>query len=194
MMGAIMESSVLSNPLDVLRAARAAASSQGSGALRALASSVGAIEEDIASEALCRLYVDDRPIVAPHIVRTVKCVAVDMCRSLLGDSRAKRPVKLVFGELHDDIQGCDDTARLGEQKEISKAVKLACREALTWREEYIVLCYFFDGHTLKSIGRSLGIGESRASQIMSRTVLPKLRRWMRKHRYTRSALGLARAE
>jgi RNA polymerase sigma factor for flagellar operon FliA len=57
-----------------------------------------------------------------------------------------------------------------EKKEL-RSILASCIDELPEKEQYVLSLYYFEGLTMKEVGKVLGITESRVSQLHSKAVL-----------------------
>ncbi|MEN3185153.1 MAG: sigma-70 family RNA polymerase sigma factor [Atribacterota bacterium] len=99
--------------------------------------------------------------------------------SFLLSLEAEREAEGFFGE---GQKGILNPEELLEKKELIAHLGKAIDE-LPEREKLVLTLYYFEGLTLKEIGRVLSIGESRVSQVLARTIAKlrvKLEGWGKK--------------
>ena len=115
------------------------------------------------SEVAQKMGLSQREFLSTLRTSNIRVVSLDG----LADSAANGNTEKLW-EMADDDPGIDPDS-MAQETMVRKLLHAAVEE-LPERERTIVRLYYMQAHSLKSIGRALGISESRASQLRHRAI------------------------
>ena len=111
--------------------------------------------------------------------------ASELLRRLLLLLDGSQTVSELAAELVRQGSSCSETEVLEKLNELDSRLLLEDRCGEPEREKLCISLYYYEGLTLKEIGKVLGVGEPRVSQILSQTII-KLRSKMAEWEGTRN--------